>query len=57
VAVWVHDNGTFTLGDDVQVGGGYVVEHSSGERVADPLEVSGVTVPNTCAEHDGFLAR
>lgn len=53
----IPDNGTFTLGDDVHVGGGYVVEHSSGERVADPLEVAGVTVPDNCAEHDVFLAR
>lgn len=53
----IPDNGAFTLGDQVQVGGGYVLEHSSGERAADPFEVAGVTVPSACAEHDVFLAR
>lgn len=57
ISIDIPDNGTFTLGDQVQVGGGYVLEHSSGERVADPFEVAGVTVPSACAEHGVFLAR
>ena len=53
----IPDNGSFSLGDQVQVGGGYVLEHSSDRRPAGPFEVAGVTVPSSCAEHDVFLAR
>jgi hypothetical protein len=53
----IPDSGTFTLGDRVQVGGGYVLEHSSDGPAAGPFEVAGVTVPSSCAEHDVFLAR
>jgi hypothetical protein len=49
--------GTFGLDDQVQVGGGYVLEHSSGEVKPGPYEVAGVTVPADCAEYDIFLAR
>lgn len=45
----IPDNGSLTLGDDVQVGGRDVVEHSSSERMANPLKVSGVIVPGKCA--------
>jgi hypothetical protein len=53
----IPDNGTFTLGEELRVGGGFVLEHSPGDRVADPFEVAGVTVPTSCSEHDVFLAR
>jgi hypothetical protein len=49
--------GTFGLGDQVQVAGGYVLEHSSDELTPGPFEVGGVTVPAQCAEHDIFLAQ
>jgi hypothetical protein len=49
--------GTFGLGDQVQVAGGYVLEHSSDELTPGPFEVAGVTVPAQCAEHDIFLAH
>jgi hypothetical protein len=49
--------GTFGLGDQVQVGGGYVLEHSSDEVTPGPFEVAGVTVPAQCAKHDIFLSR
>lgn len=49
--------GTFALGDEVQVGGGYVLEHSSSNVEPGPYEVGGVTVPAECAEHDIFLAH
>ncbi|HYO18103.1 MAG TPA: hypothetical protein VES02_05480 [Dermatophilaceae bacterium] len=57
LTIEIPDNGTFTLGEEVRVGGGYVLEHSSGESAADPVEVAGVTVPIPCSEHDVFLAR
>ena len=53
----VPDYGTFRLGDDVQVGGGYVLEHSSEDVKPGPYDVAGVTVPAECAEHDIFLAH
>jgi hypothetical protein len=49
--------GVFSLGDEVWVGGGYVLEHSSDEIDPGPYEVAGVTVPAECAEHDIFLAH
>lgn len=48
--------GTFVLGQEVKVGGGFVLEHSSSPRTSGPFEVSGVTVPTDCADHDVFLA-
>lgn len=49
--------GTFAVGDDVQVGGGYVLEHSSDTAVEGLYDVAGVTVPADCAENDIFLAN
>lgn len=49
--------GTFSLGDEVRVGGGYVLEHSSGNVESLDYLVGGVTVPAECAEHDIFLAH
>ncbi|HEX6247347.1 MAG TPA: hypothetical protein VFZ64_05700 [Nocardioidaceae bacterium] len=57
VTIEIPGNGTFTLGDEVQVGGGFVLEHSSQDREPGTFEAGGVTVPAECAEHDVFLAR
>ena len=47
----------FGLGDDVQLGGGWVLEHSSDNVEPGPYEIGGVSVPAECAEHDIFLAH
>jgi hypothetical protein len=52
----IPDYGTFTLGDSVQVGGGFVLEHSSDDVQPGPFDVAGISVPAKCAEHDIFLA-
>jgi hypothetical protein len=57
LAIEVPDEGMFALGQQVDVGGGFVLEHSSAGRTSGPLEVSVVTVPTNCADHDVFLAR
>lgn len=49
--------GTFALGDDVQVGGGYVLEHSSDSVEPGDYAAGGVTVPAKCAKHDIFVAH
>ena len=49
--------GTFTLGDEVQVAGGFVLEHSSDDIEPGPFEVGGISVPAECAKHDIFLAH
>ncbi|WP_346619928.1 hypothetical protein [Blastococcus montanus] len=49
--------GTYGLGDEVEVAGGFVLEHSSRDVEPGPFDVAGVTVPAGCAEHDVFLAR
>jgi hypothetical protein len=52
----IPDNGTFVLGEVVEVGGGYVWEQESGPR-PDPLIVGGVEVSASCAESTIFLAK
>lgn len=49
--------GTFALGDEVQVAGGYVLEHSSDDVAPGDYPVSGVSVPAECAKYDIFLAH
>ncbi|GAA2089218.1 hypothetical protein IDH50_16000 [Aeromicrobium tamlense] len=49
--------GELSLGDRVEVPGGMVLEHSSDTVPPGPLSIAGVTVPESCAEHDVFLAR
>ena len=56
LTIEIPDSGTFTLGDHVQLGGGFVLEHSPGERPVESFEAGGVAVPRSCAEHDVFLA-
>jgi len=53
----IPDYGTVALGDEVQVGGGYVLEHSSDQVEPGDYSVGGVTVPAECARHDIFLAH
>lgn len=53
----VPGHGKFAVGDAVQIGGGYVLEHSSSDVEPGPVEVAGVTVPAECAKHDIFLAH
>jgi hypothetical protein len=56
VTIEIPGYGTFGLGDEVRLGGGYVLEHSSNDVEPGPYDVAGVTVPAACAEHDIFLA-
>lgn len=53
----VPGHGTYGLGDEMQVGGGFVLEHSSRDVEPGTYDVAGVTVPAPCAVHDIFLAR
>ncbi|MCF6745292.1 hypothetical protein E9529_13615 [Blastococcus sp. KM273128] len=53
----VPGHGIYGLGDEVEVGGGFVLEHSSQDVRPGPFDIAGVTVPAGCAEHDVFLAR
>ena len=57
LTIEVPGHGTYDLGDEVEVGGGFVLEHSSRDRELGPFDVAGVTVPAGCAAHDVFLAR
>lgn len=57
LTIEIPGRGTFGLGDEVEVPGGYVLEHSSRDVEPGPYRVGGVTVPARCAEHDIFLAR
>ncbi|RZU32961.1 hypothetical protein [Blastococcus saxobsidens] len=57
LTIAVPGHGTYGLGDEVEVGGGFVLEHSSRNWELGPFDVAGVTVPAPCAEHDVFLAR
>lgn len=52
----IPDAGRVALGDEVQVGGGFVLEHSSTTRSPGPLQAGGITVPAECAAYDVFLA-
>lgn len=49
--------GRFSLGDNVRIGGGYVLEHSSDDVEPGDYPVGGVTVPAECAKHDIFVAH
>jgi hypothetical protein len=48
---------TVTLGDNVRLGGGWILEHSSGDVPDGPFLFDGqrLAVPPPCAEHDIFL--
>lgn len=56
LTVDVPGHGRVSLGDEITLAGGYVLEHSSGSRPSSPLDVAGVTVPRACAEYDVFLS-
>lgn len=53
----IPDYGTFALGDEVQVAGGFVLEHPTREVEPGPYPAGGVTVPAACAKHDIFVAH
>lgn len=53
----VPEYGTFALGDDIEIAGGFVLEHSSDKTQPGSYEVGGITVPAECAKHDIFLAH
>jgi hypothetical protein len=53
----IPDYGRFVLGDEVEVAGGYVLEHSSDNVEPGEYPVGGVTVPAECATHDIFVAH
>ena len=58
LAIRVPGYDTYALGDDVQIAGGYVLEHEESPDVgAGPYRVGGLTVPAECAKHDIFLAH
>ena len=57
LTVDVQGYGTFGLGQEVLVGGGYVLEHRAEDVEPGPFEVAGIIVPASCAAHDVFLAR
>ena len=57
LTIEIPDYGTFALRDEVQVAGGYVLEHSSDHVEPRDHQVAGVTVPAECAKHDIFLAH
>lgn len=51
------EGATFSLGDDVRLGGGYVLEHSSDKAEPGPYPLGDITVPAKCAEHDIFVSH
>jgi hypothetical protein len=57
LTIAIPDFGTVAIGDEVRVGGGFVLEHSSDDIEPGPHETGGVTVPAQCARHDIFLAH
>ena len=56
LTIQIPEDGSFAVGDEMTVAGGYVLEHSSTARDAGPFEIAGVTIPTACAENDIFLA-
>jgi hypothetical protein len=53
----IPNRGTSALGDEIEIGGGFVLEHSSHDVEPGEYGVGGVTVPAECAKHDIFLAH
>ena len=58
LTVDVPDVGRVSLGEELQVGGGFVLEHSDSAtpRSPGPYRAGGITVPAECAAYDVFLA-
>lgn len=48
--------GRVALGEEFQVGGGFVLEHSSTTRSPGPYRAGGIVVPAECAAYDVFVA-
>jgi hypothetical protein len=57
LTVDIPNYGKFALGEDVRVGGGFVLEHSSDDVGPGAYPAGGVDVPAECAEHDIFVAH
>ena len=53
----IPSHGTFALGDDVQVVGGLVLEHSFADVEPGTYRAGGVDVPAECAKHDIWVAN
>jgi hypothetical protein len=53
----IPSHGTFALGDDVQVVGGSVLEHSFADVEPGTYRAGGVDVPAECAKHDIWVAN
>lgn len=56
LTIEIPEGGTFTLGDQVQLGGGMIREHFGGRIRPGPFVVDGILVPAKCAKHDIFYA-
>ena len=56
LTVDVPDVGRVALGEEFQVGGGFVLERSSTTRSPGPYRAGGVVVPAECAAYDVFVA-
>lgn len=56
LAVDVPNYGTFNVDDEIEIGGGFVLEHSSDKAEPGDVPVAGTTVPARCAKHDIWLA-
>lgn len=57
LTVDIPNYGKFALGEEVRVGGGFVLEHSSDDVGPGDYTAGGVNVPAECAEHDIFVAH
>lgn len=56
LTVDVPNVGRVALGEEFQVGGGFVLEHPSTTRSPGSYRAGGVTVPAECAAYDVFVA-
>lgn len=56
LTIRIPGQGTFSVGDQVELGGGVVSEQSSAEAKPGPSRVAGADVPAQCAKHDVWLA-
>ncbi|XVX18617.1 hypothetical protein ACQP1U_09595 [Actinomycetota bacterium] len=56
LSIEVPGAGTVAIGEDIEIGGGFVLEHRGAPRQQGPQEIAGVAVPAACAEHNVFRA-
>ena len=55
LTISIPSNGTFSIGDEVSVGGGYIHEPPN-DPVTDEVKAGSVEVPDACKAHPVFLA-